>query len=137
MLKKIIIAVIVIAVVSLGSAGYIYAYQKEAAKQNPEREGFSSDGMEYGFGSRCNHNKDCQSDCEGLEYEYKHEWSHNYQYQVKDDCEGERYLNGYEYKYSHDYKNDGAEYFGHRHSYQNDDEECLSYKQDRRNSRSK
>ena len=71
-LKKVMVAVVAIAVVFLGSAGSIYAYQKEEVKQNTREERFFADGTEYGYGLRykdCD-KENCQNDCECLKNEY-------------------------------------------------------------------
>jgi len=135
MLKKIIIAAIITAVVSLGFAGSIYAYQKEAAKQNPEKESFLSDGFGNRFLATENHNEDCQGDCECSEYEYNHEWKHNRQSQAKEDCEQERNMN--EYKYSYDCQDGEAEHSGRGNDCQNEKTECFEDGQGRRNGRDK
>jgi len=138
MLKKIIIAAIITVVVSLGFAGSVYAYQKEAAKQNPEKESFLSDGYGHRFLAAENHNEDCQGDCECLEYEYNHEWKHNRQSQAKEGCEHER--NMHEYKHSHDRQDDCEEEhhmneYKHNYDYQNEKTEHFEDGQGRRNSR--
>ncbi len=133
MLKKIIIAAIITAVVSLGFAGSIYAYQKEAAKQNPEKEGFLSDGSGNRFLAAGNSSKDCQGDCECSEYEYSHEWKHNRQSQSKEDCEHERNMN--EYKHSYNRQDGEAEHFGRGNDCQNEETERFEDGQGRRNSR--
>jgi len=138
MLKKIIIAAIITAVVSLGFAGSIYAYQKEAAKQNPEKESFLSDGSGRRFLAAGNHNEDCPDDCDCLEYEYNHEWKHNRQYQVKEDREHERHM--HEYKHNHDRQDDCEEEhhmneYKHNYDYQNEKTEHFEDGQGRRNSR--
>jgi len=115
-LKKIMIAVVVIAVVSLGSAGSIYAYQKEEVKQDTSEERFLTDGMEYGYGFRYNYKEDCQNDCECLKNEYYYYHNHSYQHQINNDCEQDCQLNEHKYSHNYNYQNDkGTEYSGNEH----------------------
>jgi len=93
MIKKIIIGIIITAVLSLGAAGSIYAYQKEQSKlntatltANDKNDGsVSSAENEYQYGNaygKTEKNGNCESEnnC--------YSWEHNYRYQnsnVKDE----------------------------------------------------
>ena len=108
-LKKVMIAVVTIADVSLGSVGSIYAYQKEEVKQNTREERFLADGTEYGYGFRYNYKENCQNDCECLKNEYHYYHNHNHQHQINNDCEQDCQLNEHKYSHNYNYQNDKEE----------------------------
>jgi hypothetical protein len=112
-LKKVMIAVVVIAGVSLGSVGSIYAYQKEEVKQNTHEERFFADGTEYY--KDCD-KENCQNDCECLKNEYHYYHNHSYKHQKNNDCEQDRQSSEHKYSHNYNYQNDKeGEYSGNGH----------------------
>ena len=115
MLKKIITAAIIIAVVLLGSAGYIYAYQKEVVAHNSLEENLSSNNVEHGpneFNLKHDCEKESQNDCECLNYGHSYKYNYNFQKDEEGSCECENSLqNDKSEHYQHNYglKNEGAD----------------------------
>jgi len=115
MIKKIIIGIIITAVLSLGAAGSIYAYQKEQSKLNAAvlTTNDKNDGSVSNMKNKYQYDNaygktEKNGNCEPENNCYS--WQHNYNHENKN-CNEDNCFN-YIYNYEHNY------------NYQNSSDEC-------------